>query len=94
MSNFSTRFNGLPVTGNFQEPALKSDSSVFSPNGRFDSGISDIYISGPVAERGGENFGHVLARPKFVFQGSLEDAENGDSGIMMGEEETFTDSAK
>lgn len=93
MSNFSTSYNEPLVPGNYRETALKTDSSAFSPTGYFDSGISDVYVSGPVVERG-ENLGHTYNRPKFTFQGSLDDVENGDSGIMMGEEETFTDSAR
>ena len=79
------------ISGHYSEPSSKTGPS----SGRCDSGISDVFFSGPMdAERDGGLVSHGFIRPKFVLQGSLDDVENGDSGIMMGEDETFTDSAR
>lgn len=62
--------------------------------GQCDSGISDVFYSSPMEVERDGSLSHNHRRPKLMVQGSLEDVENGDSGIMMGEDETFKDSAR
>jgi len=96
MSNYANQsFGSNHYRAGAQSSKAGSSSLSNSNSGHFDSGISDVFISGPIdsgCDRG-LNRGN-FTRPKFTFQGSLDDVENGDSGIMMGEDETFTDSVR
>lgn len=100
MSNYGISRNQPFATNRYEKTANQSSSAGGPPSpssisGRFDSGISDVFVSGPLDSVCNRGFGqHGFTRPKFTFQGSQDDVENGDSGIMMGEDETFTDSAR
>ena len=91
MSNYGNQAFG----SNHYQAGAKAGSTSRSNSGHFDSGISDVFISGPIDSGCDRGLIHGnFARPKFTLQGSLDDVENGDSGIMMGEDETFTDSVR
>lgn len=91
MSSYSKVPTGTRSDDYYTESSMKNAYCY----GQCDSGISDVFYSSPMeAELDGPPTSNNHSRPKLMVQGSLEDVENEDSGIMMMGEDAQKDSAR